>query len=132
MEEELKNEITELVKGLTEKEEVAANPPELSAEQKREISEKNIKSLRTKFFSTEPMSDLERVKTAVELRDALVDAGYPDPGMPAGHAFVPGTDTAVQCEHAWNGLRHCVETAQGSDEYFHAELARLMPDKKIL
>lgn len=132
MDEELRNDITELVKEMVSSEQPAdEQPSEKPIELTKEQKDENIRALRNKFFSPEPMKDLERVSTMIQLRDALVDAGYSDPGLPAGHAFVPGTDTVAQCENSWNALRHCVEIADGSDEYFRAELAKIMPDKKI-
>lgn len=133
MDESLRNDITELIKEMIPSEPIVEEQQtEQVIEMSKEDKENNIRALRNKFFSPEITKDIDRVRAAVELRDALVDAGYPDPGMPAGHAFVPGSDTAIQCEHAWNGLKQCLEVAGDSDEYFRAELARLMPDKKII
>lgn len=89
----------------------------------------DVSLLRKKLSDIDnPMSNLEYAKTAVELRDALIDQGEMDPFLPIGHQITPTDEDITKAEKVATVLRECIDYADGDSELFTNELQRRMID----
>ncbi|MCM1505299.1 MAG: hypothetical protein NC127_08900 [Muribaculum sp.] len=89
----------------------------------------DINELRTQLFSGEvQMSNLEYVTKALELRDALIADGRPDPFLPYGEKIAPTDDDISAAQRVAKVLQECVEYADGDSSIFTNELQRRMID----
>lgn len=89
----------------------------------------DIDGLRKKLFDKDAqLSNLEFIETSLELRDALLDAGEPDPFLPIGSRISPTPEEAQQAENVAEVYRECIEYAQGNSEVFTNELMRRTTD----
>lgn len=87
--------------------------------------EVDIQALRNKLSDVDhPLSNLEYVKTAVELRDALIEKGERDPFLPFGENISPTQDDYIKAENASNVFKECIAYADGDSELFTNELQR--------
>lgn len=85
--------------------------------------------IRKELFDVDnPLTNLEYVTKAVELRDALLAKGEKDPFLPYGHNISPTEEDERAAENAANVFKHCIEYADGDDEVFTNELQRLTED----
>lgn len=90
----------------------------------------DIEKLRNELFNEEH-DNLSYVTKALELRDALMANGDPDPFLPYGKQIVP-TDEDIACANkVANVLKECVEYAQGDSAVFTNELQRRTIDVRI-
>lgn len=89
----------------------------------------DIGALRKKLFTEDAqLSNLDYCKTALELRDALIEEGQPDPFLPFGkNAAVTDDDIKASNEVAM-ALRHCIDYADGDSHVFTNELQRILVD----
>lgn len=89
----------------------------------------DIDGLRKKLFSEDAqLSNLDYCKTALELRDALIEDGQTDPFLPFGkNAAITDDDIKASNEVAM-ALRHCIEYADGDSRVFTNELQRILVD----
>lgn len=91
-----------------------------------------INELRTKLFSKESnLDNLEYCKTAVELRDALIENGERDPFLPFGHDVVATDSDYETAERVANIMRECIDYADGDSNIFTNELQRRTVDVVI-
>ena len=89
----------------------------------------DVSLLRKKLSDIDnPMSNLEYAKTAVELRDALIDQGEMDPFLPIGHQITPTDEDITKAEKVATVLKECIDYADGDSELFTNELQRRMID----
>lgn len=94
-----------------------------------EAPKPDIKALREELYgSGRKLSNREYVEKTLELRDAIIAGGGEDPFLPKAHNYLASAETKNASLQVAEGLKHCVEVANGSDEYFDAELARIMRD----
>lgn len=94
-------------------------------EQTVQKSEVNIDELRKELFNKDTqLSNLEFVEKSLELRDALIDAGEPDPFLPVGSRISPTPEEARQAENVAQVYRECIDYADGNSEVFTNELMR--------
>lgn len=92
-------------------------------------AEPNIGELRQKLFDKDSqMSNLEFVSKSLELRDALIEKGEPDPFLPIGSRIAPTNEDLQQAENVAQVYRECIEYAQGDSEVFTNELMRRTVD----
>ena len=92
----------------------------------------NINNLRTKLFSKESnLNNLEYCKTAIELRDALIENGERDPFLPFGHNVVATDSDHETSERVANVMRECIDYADGDSDIFTNELQRRTVDVVI-
>ena len=95
-------------------------------------SREEINALRKELFDPEnDLSNLEYVKKAVELRDALMENGEPDPFIPVGKQISPSRDDIEIAEKVAQVYKECIEFAQGDSEVFTNELMRRTRDVRI-
>ena len=91
--------------------------------------EVNIPELRKKLFDKDAqMSNLEFVEKTLELREALLDRGEPDPFLPIGSRIAPTSEEVQQAENVAQIYRDCIDYAQGDSEVFTNELMRRTVD----
>ena len=95
-----------------------------------------INELRTKLFSKgSNLSNLDYCKTAVELRDALIEKGERDPFLPFGHNVVATDSDYETANRVATVMKECIDYADGDSDIFTNELQRrtvdiVIPKKK--
>ena len=96
----------------------------------------NINNLRKKLFGKgNNLNNLEYCKTALELRDALIENGERDSFLPFGHNVVATDSDIESANRVANVMRECIEYADGDPDIFTNELQRrtidvVIPKKK--
>ena len=89
----------------------------------------DIDSLRKKLFNVETeLSNLDYMKTALELREALLDQGSPDPFLPYGQNIAPTDEDIRTADRVAEAIKSCIDYADGDSEIFTNELQRIMVD----
>lgn len=84
-----------------------------------------VDELRRKLFTRDAeLSNVEYVSTALDLREALLEAGEKDPFLPYGSKIVPTQEDLECAERVATVLKECVEYADGDSEVFTNELQR--------
>ena len=92
----------------------------------------NINNLRKKLFSKgSNLNNLEYCKTAVELRDALIEKGERDPFLPFGHEVVATDSDYESANRVATILKECIDYADGDTNIFTNELQRRTVDVVI-
>lgn len=96
----------------------------------------NINTLRKKLFGKgNNLNNLEYCKTAVELRDALIEKGERDPFLPFGHNVVATDSDYETANRVASVMKECIDYADGDSDIFTNELQRrtidvVIPKKK--
>lgn len=89
----------------------------------------DIDSLRKRLFGGEAeLSNLDYMKTALELREALLDQGSPDPFLPYGQNIAPTDEDIRTADRVAEAIKSCIDYADGDSEIFTNELQRVMVD----
>ena len=89
----------------------------------------DIDALRKELFNKDTqLSNLEFIEKSLELRDALMDKGEPDPFLPIGSRISPTPEEARIAENVADIYRECIEYADGDSEVFTNELMRRTVD----
>ena len=92
----------------------------------------NINNLRKKLFSKgSNLDNLEYCKTAVELRDALIENGERDPFLPFGHNVVITESDNETANRVATVMKECIDYADGDSDIFTNELQRRTVDAVI-
>ena len=92
----------------------------------------NINNLRKKLFGKgSNLSNLEYCKTAVELRDALIENGERDPFLPFGHEVVATDSDYESANRVATVMKECIDYADGDSDIFTNELQRRTVDVVI-
>lgn len=95
-------------------------------------SKKQIDDLRNDLFnSSVELSNLEYVTKAMELREALIENGEPDPFLPIGKQISPTRDDIEGAEKVAQVYKECIDYADGDSEVFTNELMRRTRDVKL-
>ncbi|MBR4967855.1 MAG: hypothetical protein IKY19_06470 [Bacteroidaceae bacterium] len=107
-----------------------ANGINYSGEEQKEPVD--IDELRDKLFSPEHQrkTNLQYFTEVLQLRDALIEAGQPDPFLPFNREYIPTQQDMADAERIANNLKECVETAAGDPAVFNVELQRRCGYKK--
>lgn len=91
-----------------------------------------INECRKKLFSKgSDLTNLEYCKTAVELRDALIENGERDPFLPFGHDVVATDSDYESANRVANVMKECIDYADGDSDIFTNELQRRTVDVVI-
>lgn len=93
--------------------------------------EVNIEELKKKTFFNDNQSDLEYITNVLELRDAIIESGQPDPFLPCGQKIIPTEQDIAAAERVAKGLKEMVEVADGNSAVFHNEYERRVGDTII-
>ena len=95
-------------------------------------SKEQIDELRNDLFnSPKELNNLEYVTKAMELREALMENGEPDPFLPVGKQISPTRDDLEGAEKVAQVYKECIEYAEGDSEVFTNELMRRTRDVKL-
>ena len=95
-------------------------------------SKEQIDELRNDLFnSPKELSNLEYVTKAMELREALMENGEPDPFLPVGKQISPTRDDIEGAEKVAQVYKECIDYAEGDSEVFTNELMRRTRDVKL-
>ena len=98
-------------------------------EQEQGPTYRDPQEIRKELFDVDnPLSNLEYVTKAVELRDTLIAKGERDPFLPYGQNISPTEEDIKKANNAAEVFKHCIEYAEGDDEVFTNELQRLTDD----
>lgn len=84
----------------------------------------DINELRKRVFDNEHQSNLEYWGAVLELRDAVIDSGAPDPFLPQGHKVVPTTEDFECANRVATVVKECINYADGDSQLFTNELMR--------
>ena len=91
-----------------------------------------INELRTKLFSKgNNLNNLEYCKTAVELRDALIENGERDAFLPFGHNVIATESDIETANRVATIMKECIDYADGDSDIFTNELQRRTVDVVI-
>lgn len=95
-------------------------------------SKEQIDELRNDLFnSPKELSNLEYITKAMELREALMENGEPDPFLPVGKQISPTRDDLEGAEKVAQVYKECIDYAEGDSEVFTNELMRRTRDVKL-
>lgn len=90
---------------------------------------KSISQMRKELFYPErELSNLEYCAKTLELRDALIADGQPDPFLPNGHQYVADINDIQEANAAAEALRKAVNDANGDKDVFRQILQSRMVD----
>lgn len=93
------------------------------------VEKPSIQDLRNKLFKRDNDCDnLDYVNTALQLREALIEAGERDPFLPVGDQVNLTAEHYEKAQKIADGLQHCVEFADGDSGIFTAEYQRIVKD----
>ena len=95
-------------------------------------SKEQIDDLRNDLFnSPRELNNLEFITKTMELREALMENGEPDPFLPVGKQISPTRDDIEGAEKVAQVYKECIEYAEGDSEVFTKELMRRTRDVKL-
>lgn len=93
------------------------------------VEKKDVNELRERLFGETNLSNMDYVKTALDLREALLDAGEPDPFLPQGHQVQPSLQDEATAERVAGVMYEALERADGDAASFTAHLqSAIAPD----
>ena len=95
-------------------------------------SKEQIEDVRNELFnSPRELNNLEFITKTMELREALMENGEPDPFLPVGKQISPTRDDIEGAEKVAQVYKECIEYAEGDSEVFTNELMRRTRDVKL-
>ena len=95
-------------------------------------TKEQIDDLRNDLFnSPRELTNLEFITKTMELREALMENGEPDPFLPVGKQISPTRDDLEGAEKVAQVYKECIEYADGDSEVFTNELMRRTRDVKL-
>ena len=95
-------------------------------------TKEQIDDLRNDLFnSPRELNNLEFITKTMELREALMENGEPDPFLPVGKQISPTRDDIEGAEKVAQVYKECIDYAEGDSEVFTNELMRRTRDVKL-
>ena len=91
----------------------------------------DVDAIRAEMF-TKDLTNLDYIKDALALREALISKGEPDPFLPIGKNISPTTDDVAAAERVADCLRYCVDVSNDDPTAFNAALQSKLVDPKEL
>lgn len=91
---------------------------------------RSIDDLRRAVFN-DAQSNRQYWQNALDLRDRIIAEGGRDPFLPFSHEYVPTDDDCATAERVAEGMRHCLEVADGNDAIFNNEYQRITVDPVV-
>lgn len=89
----------------------------------------DLEELKKALFSEDNgLNNLEYIEKALQLRDAVLEAGGDDPFLPYGPKYVPDDNDISTANRVADVLKQCVEYADGDSMLFTNELQRRTVD----
>ena len=98
--------------------------------QGQETQKRDVQTIREELFNKEH-NNLEYITLSLELRNALIAEGKPDPFLPYGRQISPTREDEEIAEKVAQVYQECVDYAEGDSELFTNELMRRTKDVKI-
>ena len=95
-----------------------------------EPKHREINVIRNELFNKEH-NNLDYIKLSLELRNALIAEGQPDPFLPYGRQISPTRKDEEIADKVAQVYQECVDFAEGDSELFTNELMRRTKDVKI-
>ena len=95
-----------------------------------EPKHREVNVIRNELFNKEH-NNLDYIKLSLELRNALIAEGQPDPFLPYGRQISPTREDEEIAEKVAQVYQECVDFAEGDSELFTNELMRRTKDVKI-
>ena len=99
--------------------------------EQKPIEKRSAEEVRKELFGGEQLSNLRYAELALELRDAVIAEGGIDPFVPQGKKIKATREDYESAEMVADGLRRCIEYADGNSEIFTSELQRITDDVVI-
>lgn len=90
----------------------------------------SLDELRNRVFNN-PKNDLEYVAGILEIRDRVMENGGADPFVNDNGRYQATNEDYMEAENTAQGLRHCVEVANGDNQVFIQEITRIMRETPI-
>lgn len=84
---------------------------------------RDLNTIREELFNHEH-NNLDYVKLALELREALIAKGEADPFLPMGSQISPTAEDVAAAEKVAAVYKECIDYADGNSELFTQELMR--------
>ena len=95
-------------------------------------TKEQIDELRNDLFnSPRELNNLEFITKTMELREALMENGEPDPFLPVGKQISPTRDDIEGAEKVAQVYKECIDYAEGDSEEFTNELRRRTRDARL-
>ena len=88
----------------------------------------SIEELRKKLANGDQLSNLEYVKTVLDLRNSLIEKGEQDPFVPQGANVTPEATDWATAQRVADAFQSCIDYADGDSEIFTSELMRITKD----
>lgn len=88
----------------------------------------SIEELRKKLANGDQLSNLEYVKTVLDLRNSLIEKGEQDPFVPQGANVKPEATDWATAQRVADAFQSCIDYADGDSEIFTTELMRITKD----
>ena len=88
----------------------------------------SIDELRKKLANGDQLSNLEYVKTVLDLRNSLIEKGEQDPFVPQGANVTPEATDWATAQRVADAFQSCIDYADGDSEIFTSELMRITKD----
>lgn len=104
--------------------------PSATMEQTPEAPKESLDDLRKRVF-TNPKNDLDYVAGILEIRDRVMAEGGADPFVNNNGRYAATEEDYRIAQETAEGLRHCVEVADGNNQVFFNELARITRDTPL-
>lgn len=101
-----------------------------ATEQTPAEEKESLDDLRNRIFN-DPKSDLEYVAGILEIRDRVMAEGGKDPFVNDNGRYHATEEDWRAGERLAEGLKHCVEVADGSNDVFIQEITRITRDTPI-
>lgn len=88
----------------------------------------DIEAVREKLSTGKCKTNLEVIESLLILRDADIAAGLPDPMLNRGPKYEYDYNDEVNALRTIEGLKYCIEMADGDPEQFNLELKKITAD----
>lgn len=80
---------------------------------------------------SDKLNDLEYTTNVLEIRDRLLERDGVDHFIPSGKKYSPDYNDQFVAQKVYEGLRHCVDVAEGNNEVFIQEVTRITADSRM-
>ena len=88
----------------------------------------DVEAVRERLATGQCKTNLDVIESLLILRDADIAAGLPDPMLNRGPKYEYDYNDDVNAKRTIEGLRYCIEMADGDPEQFNLELKKITAD----
>lgn len=100
-------------------------------EQKAEVPAKKTVAELANALMNGSSNNLNYCKTALELRERMMEEGMDDPFVPRGQKISPTREDYELAQKVADGIQSCIEYADGDSDIFTQELQRITKDTAL-